>query len=475
MKNQTLSLLLISTLFAPSIGLSKSKGAKSCKAAVGSEKLAMVIKPDADGQKVDFKNDRDFLGAAQHREIFGQVKGFTSEKFQTQMYVTSTGTPNHKGEIPLVDPKSKAVYIFFHGSGTMKSSGRNFIVNMNALANLGFSAISMDMPFHAKGPKGEEFNKVEHFMTWVRSIVLEAKKSGLPVVLAGHSFGPDVILEYVTRYPKDVDGVVALSPAGFTKELDAYQMNVTEKMNFGGDVAENVEGSTWAGTMGPQLLWNKKKLADPTVVNPNLKVRILTGMKEEYFPAPLDPVTGLPAGDNTVDVSIPLKEMLKNSVVTREPGIGHYLFDHVDQNGDHAVTRELLAALGYNPKQIKTMIEEVRAAAENVMPTERILIRYAQDVLFRSWADATYGAGKIPKIAAQQSDGLATKIINEYRFALKGREEEIYQKILATKTTHPEFYAKYQKTIDAHNPKKVDMTLFPQYFTEILAVTSGQN
>jgi len=58
---------------------------------------------------VDFKNDRDFLGAVQNREIFGQVKGFFSEKFQTQMYVTSTAIPNHKGEIPLVDPKSKAV------------------------------------------------------------------------------------------------------------------------------------------------------------------------------------------------------------------------------------------------------------------------------------------------------------------------------------------------------------------------------
>jgi pimeloyl-ACP methyl ester carboxylesterase len=424
---------------------------------------------------VDFKNDRDFLEAVQNREIFGQVKGFYSEKFQTQMYMTSTATPNHKGEIPLVDPKSKAVFIFAHGSGTMKSSGRNFIVNMNTLANLGFSALSIDMPFHAKGPRTEEFNKVGYFMEWVRSIVLEAKKAGVPVVLAGHSFGPDVILEYVTRYPKDVDGVVALSPAGFTKELDWYQANVTEKMNFGGEVAENVEGSTWAGTMGPQMLWNKKKLADPTVVNPNLKVRILTGMREEYFPAPLDPTTGLPAGDNTVDVSIPLKEMLKNSVVTREPGIGHYLFDHIDQNGDHAVTRELLAVLGHNPQQIKSMIEEVRAAAENVLPTERILMKYVQDSLFRAWADANYGVGKIPKISAQHSDGLATKIINEYRFALKGREEEIFQRILSTKTTHPEFYVKYQKIIDAHKPNKVDMTLFPQYFFEVLAVAAGQN
>ena len=453
------------TTLAPSITLAN----QACINSVSGKKAALNTKIESIEETKDFFNDRDFLSTIQQREIFGQVRGFFSDKYQTQVYFTATAKPNSKGEIPLIDKKSKGIFILFHGSGTMKSSGRNYIVNMNTLANLGFSALSMDLPFHAKGPRGEEFNKVEYFMNWVRQIVLDAKAAGIPVYLGGHSFGPDVALEYVTRYPKDVDGVIALSPAGFTKELDWYQENVTEKMNFGGDVAENVEGSTWAGTMGPQLLWNKGKLADPTVVNPKLIVRILTGMREEYFPAPLDPVTGLPAGDNTVDVSIPLKAMLKNSTVTREPGIGHYLFDHQDANGINVVTREFLLTAGFKPEQIKMMIEEVRANAELVLPSERVGLKYVQDPLFKAWADKTYGKGKIPKISNQHSDGLADKILTEYRFALKKREEEIYQKILATKETHPEFYQKYQKTIDGHNPKKVDMTLFPQYFSEIVA------
>lgn len=451
---------LLFTMILLASGLSWSQG-KTCRASVG-------VKVDADGIKIDFKNDRDFLATNQRKEIFGQIKTFFSEKFQTQFYYTATAKPNAKGEVSIVEKNSKGVFILFHGSGTMKSSGRNYIVNMNTLANLGFSAISMDLPFHAKGPRGEEFNKANYFMEWIRAIVLEAKKAGVPVILGGHSFGPDVALEYVTRYPKDVDAVVALSPAGFTKELDWYQENVTEKMKFGGDVAENVEGSTWAGVMGPQLFWNKKKLKDPTVVNPRLKVRILTGMREEYFPAPLDPITGLPAGDNTVDVSIPLRERLQNAIITREPGIGHYLFEHLDADGVNVVTREFLLAVGYSPKQIKAMIEDVRAASEAMMPSEKVGAKYAQDPLFKAWADMTYGQGKIPKIANLQSDGLATKILDEYRFALKKREEEIYQKILNTKETHPDFYVKYQKVIDAHNPKKVDMTLFPQYFSEAL-------
>lgn len=456
--------LLSSVIFAAANLNFVEASTKSCKSVV---RVAL----EATIESRDFNNDRDFLATLQQREIFGQVRTLFSEKYQTQLYFTGTARPNAKGEIPIFDKNAKAVFILFHGSGTMKSSGRNYIVNMNTLANLGFSAVSVDLPFHAKGPRGEEFNKANYFMEWVRKIVLDAKKAGIPVVLGGHSFGPDVALEYVTRYPKDVDAVVALSPAGFTKELDWYQMNVTEKMKFGGDVAENVEGGTWAGTMGPQLLWNKMKLADPTVVNPKLHVRILTGMREEYFPAPLDPVTGLPAGDNTVDVSIPLKERLKNAVVTREPGIGHYLFDHVDANGVNVVTREFLMALGYKSEQIKAMIEEVRYAAENVLPSERMGMKYAQDPLFKAWADKTYGKGRIAKIANQHSDGFADKVLSDYRSALKTREEEIYKKILATKETHPDFYQKYQKIIDGHNPKRVDMTLFPQYFAEVLSVS----
>lgn len=305
----------------------------------------------------------------------------------------------------------------------------------------------------------------------MRSIILEIKKAGVPIILSGHSFGPDMILEYITRYPFDVDAVVALSPAGFTKELDWYQQNVTEKMKFGGDVAENIEGGQWAGTIGQQLLWNKGKLADPTIINPQLKVRILTGMREEYFPAPLDPVTGLPNGENTVDVSVILNKMLKNAVVVREPGIGHYLFDHVDQDGNHAVTREFLLAAGEKPSQIKEILHKVSGDFELNTPAEKLAYKYAQDPLFKTWSDLNYGTGKIPRIANQQNDGLAAKILEEFRFALKKREEEIHLKIINTKETHPEFYLKYQKTIDGLNPKKVDLVLYPQYLNEVLSKT----
>ncbi|MFN8792068.1 MAG: hypothetical protein ACK5Y2_11495 [Bdellovibrionales bacterium] len=412
---------------------------------------------------VQWKNDRSYLQALQRKETLGSVKSFYHETLQTQFYFTATGHPNAKGQIPLVDEKAKKVFLFIHGSGTMKSSGRNYLVNMNVLANIGLSGVAVDLPFHANGPKGEEFQKSPHFMNWLRSIVLELKKYGKPVVLAGHSFGPDVILEYVTRFPRDVNEVGAWNPAGFTKELDHWYENYTENMKFGGDVAENVAGGEWAGNMSHQFAWNKGQLPDPTKVNPNLRIRILSGNREEYVPAPVDPVTFLPVGDNTYDISVPLKKIFFRAEVVIEPGVGHYIFDHVDKEGLHVITREMMVLAGLDPKKQREYQEEVRRQFDILMPSEKVALKYAQDPLFQAWADLNYGKGTIVRLTAQQKDTLAKRIYDQFFFDQKRRDEEIFQKILNSKNTDPEFYAAYQKQIDALNPKRVDNGLFPHY------------
>ncbi len=309
---------------------------------------------------VNWANDRSYIEGMQRAEQFGQVATYFSEQWDTQVYFTRTAIPNSAGEVSLIDPDSKAVFIFVHGSGTKKSSGRNYIHNMNTLANLGFSALAFDMPFHADGPVDPKLNYSNHFMEWVRQIVLEAKKAGKPVYLAGHSFGPEVALEFVAQFPKLVDGVVALSPAGFTKELDDWYENYTTKMNFGGEVPENEKGGEWAAKMSEQFIWNKSKTADPTLVNPRLRIRILSGDREEYVPAPVGGPNNTPIGPNTYDIRPPLKQMLRNAVVTIEPGIGHYLFDFVDSEGNNVVTRELLLVAGEDPAQAKNLIDKRR-------------------------------------------------------------------------------------------------------------------
>lgn len=424
--------------------------------------------------KVDWKSDRSYIEGAQFKETFGQVATHFSSKWDTQIYHSNTGQPDAAGRSPLVDPAAKAVVIFFHGSGTSKSSGRNFISNMNVLSNMGYSSLAFDMPFHAQGPTSVAFNKANHFMEWVRQIVLEARKSGKPVYLAGHSFGPDVALEYATRYPNDIAGVIGLSPAGFTKELSHWYDNYTTKMTFGGAVAENAAGGIWAGNMSSQFHWAKRRLADPTVVNPELKIRILSGNREEYVPAPIGGENKTPIGDNTYDISIPLKQTFRNVTVTIEPGVGHYLFDAVDRNGYNVVMRELLLGMGEHPANIKKMIEETRAENVRVHISGQVAKKYAQDPIFKAWADMTYGPKTVMKITRQGQDRFAQKMLEDFVEAQRVRDAEIFQKILDSKNTHPEFYEKYKVQIDALNPKKPETTLFNPYLAHVLSKTDGQ-
>jgi len=418
--------------------------------------------------KTDWNSDKSFIETQQKKEAMGLVQSFYSEKFQTQFYFTATGIPDAKGQPRLVDPDSKGVALFIHGSGTMKSSGRNFIPNMNTVAKLGYTGISIDLPFHAFGPRDEAFKNPDHFMEWLRNIVRDIEKSGKPIIMVGHSFGPDAILEFDTRYPKVLAGYAAISPASFTKELDKWYQNYTTKMSFGGDVAENEAGGIWAGAVSSKFLWHKSKLADPTVINPNKRARILSGNREEYVPAPLGGPGNTPIGENTYDVSVPLRKMFKNAVITIEPGIGHYLFDHVDANGYNVVTREVMLALGENPADYKKLVEETRLRDSNHTASETLKIKYAQDPHFRAWATIRFGEGNVFKLASRQNDALAKKVMDEYVIALKMREEALFQKILAAKETEPEFYAKYKDLLDKANPKRVDTTLFVPYLNTVL-------
>jgi hypothetical protein len=51
--------------------------------------------------------------------------------------------------------------------------------------------------------------------------------------------------------------------------------------------------------------------------------------------------------------------MFQNATITVEPGIGHYLFEHLDRNGHNVVLRELLAVDGETPANSKKLIDDV--------------------------------------------------------------------------------------------------------------------
>ncbi|MCK6597948.1 MAG: hypothetical protein L6Q37_06250, partial [Bdellovibrionaceae bacterium] len=69
------------------------------------------------------------------------MTSFFDPNFQTRIYYSATAKPNQSGEIDVIDNNSKAVVIYFHGSGTENGSGANFNYKGNKLASLGYSSL----------------------------------------------------------------------------------------------------------------------------------------------------------------------------------------------------------------------------------------------------------------------------------------------------------------------------------------------
>jgi pimeloyl-ACP methyl ester carboxylesterase len=315
----------------------------------------------------DWKSDSGFRSLLSKSEKMGAVRGQFDKKLDTRIYYTATGLPDKFGKIPMIDPEASAVVVFFHGSGTMQSGGVNFVHNMNKLANIGVSAMSFDMPFHGEGPIRDQFYKTDYFMNWVRQVIQPALQSGKPVYLVGHSFGPDVIAEYLYRFPNDVQGAALLSPASFNKTLEEWYQKKTSKMKFG-DVAGNTMAGQWAYRVAQGFTWSKSQgSGDPTIANQNLKVEILVGDREEYVPAPVGGPKKTPIGKNTYDMEKALRPFFKNAHITIEPGIGHYLFNHSDASGKNVVSRTIYDLIGFDYGQEKAKASEI-AASKSARP-----------------------------------------------------------------------------------------------------------
>lgn len=373
------------------------------------------------------------------KDISGVVETQFSAQYDTRFYFTATSKktdPNRPFEI---DPKSRAVYIFFHGSGTAQSSGKNFVGNMNILAKLGFSSLSFDLPFHGDGPMSHKYDDVNFFMNWIHSIVQEVKKAGKPVYLVGHSFGPDVIAEYITRFPFGVHGALLMSPAGFNKVLSNWYDKKTSKMNFGGDVQENDAGGTWAGLMSSQFLWNKFSLADPTQVNPYLKVHLLSGDREEYAPAPVGGPKKTPIGPNTYNIGNALKVFFKKVSIVIEIGVGHYIFSHTDANGFNAVTREILRVAGFRIEDSKKLSDEMGALNSQMSYSEKLLTKYSYDGNFKSFINHYIGEKPFRNAMQGGNEFLAKNISDQYDTLSKVYENKILEYILGSSPAVTEF------------------------------------
>jgi pimeloyl-ACP methyl ester carboxylesterase len=326
----------------------------------------------------------------------------------------------------MIDPEAKAVVVFFHGSGTAQSGGINFAHNMNKLANLGYAGLSFDMPFHSEGPTKDQFNDADYFMNWVHQVVSIARESGKPVYLVGHSFGPDVIAEYLYRFPFDVQGAALLSPASFNKTLQDWYNRKTSRMSFGGDVAQSTLGGEWAGRVSQGFIWSRSGgHGDPTLINPDLKVEILTGDREEYVPAPTGGKRGTPIGRNTYDMERALRPLFSGAHIVIEPGIGHYLFDHTDRNGANVVARTIYQLIGFDGTTEAQTVRAIAAKNSERPYSAQLEQMLGSDRLFKSWLISTNQLQLAVALTRTSNNQQADKLIQAYKAAYKARVQQV--------------------------------------------------
>lgn len=414
----------------------------------------------------NWSDDLSMIQGMLELSSWNAVRTFFSSDWDTQIYYSATGKPDPKTqEIPLVDPDSKAVVLFFHGSGTGKSSGANFVHNMVPLAKWGYSGIAIDLPKHASGSLREKMDDAKYFMNYMKRIVDDVKSFGKPVYLVGHSFGPEVMFELMARYPNLVAGGLAVSPAGFNKVLSNWIRTHTSRMNFGGNVAENTLGGEWAGTVSQGFLWNKHILPDPTKVNPNLRLRILIGDREEYVPGPTGGSNRTPIGPNTYNVEPVLRSHFSNSTITIEKGIGHALFDFKDANGQNSIERELLLTLGEKPDSTLEISAKTSSLRSTWSNTEKLSFKLQTDFLFQAWSNAKQNRDVIDSIIEIGDNGRAHFVLKEFTEDIQKRWLSIIATIAKTKDTDPDFYQKNQAQIENAVKKKVfDDGLLGLYF-----------
>ena len=372
-------------------------------------------------------------------------------QLKTTFYYTAS-EPGKDGSVPLIDPSAKAVALFFHGSGTAKSSGRNFIHNMNYLSQQGITGVAIDLPFHASNPGEERLKDKAEFMKWLREVVGELKKSGKPIYLAGHSFGPEVALQFAAEYPKDLQGGGLFLISGAWGKSPShewmYEKVTTPGMeHIGGDqkVEDNPAGGDWAGKMAEQSDWHLKG------ISPDVKVKLVVGEKDEWWPPPSSEDKKLPRGVRRVTPSGPFPNQLGNAGLVKKltitpehtfnealgwtkekiphieidvvEGYGHFIFDSRDPRGGPLLNRLFLdfAGVDYskaNEQKKKSARLELKVLAEN-------------NAVFKEWV----GEKHLPQLLKDEVS--ASRILDQWQ----GLELLAWKQIFSQlRETDPEYY-----------------------------------
>lgn len=423
------STLIISAVNSPAMAALKSNSHFNCSFILNAASERVTF-----DKEIDFYNDRDFVTYLKTVSSNGRAQSQFDSELQTRIYSTPI--------IPTVSESSpQPFFIFIHGSGTAKSSGRNFFSQMNQLDSIGIASMSFDLPFHMDGPISDRFYDRDYFLSWMNKVIQKYAPKKSQIYFVGHSFGPDVILDYLIDYPQSATGILAMSPAGFNAVLNEWQEKKTDKMKFGGDVPESSLGGAWAAQMDPQFLWKQPSNNARDRLNSNLKITMLIGDSEEYVPGPTGGKNKTPIGKNTYDAKTAFLQLIPSADVVIEPDIGHYLFGHLDKNGNDTVLREMLRIIGIDVSDYKSLVKEFSSKKSSRI-TPSLELKYLMDSnkLFQSWAAHNVTLRQINSIIKNRNEKTAASILAKYILIYESRLKTIIEKIKMTQEWAPQFY-----------------------------------
>ena len=122
-------------------------------------------------------------------------------QLQTRLYFPLS-EPDSRGLVSVVDPNADAIVIYFHGSGTRKASGKNFLPKMQALIHAGLSPLADGSSFPlGRSERQPVPHKLNYFMRWLHVLIQRCKAYQKPIYMVGHSFGPFVIKRVYRALP----------------------------------------------------------------------------------------------------------------------------------------------------------------------------------------------------------------------------------------------------------------------------------
>lgn len=97
----------------------------------------------------------------------------------------------------------------------LSDHGGRFVHVAEALAAKGYAFIAPDLRGNGRSPgRRGHFNSLQEVMTDLKLILKDARNRfpGLPVFLYGQSMGGSLVINFVLRFPEEVDGVISSSP-----------------------------------------------------------------------------------------------------------------------------------------------------------------------------------------------------------------------------------------------------------------------